>query len=71
MKIITRLAPFINQIVCTCLFILVAVLFMWIGFWKTVMLLLFGGTGFVLGVIKDKQRSISSIIAYIQAFFER
>ncbi|MHC5229506.1 DUF2273 domain-containing protein [Enterococcus sp. LJL99] len=71
MKKVTRLAPYVNQIICTCLFILIAILFMWIGFWKTVILILFGGTGFALGVLKDKQRSISSIIASIQAFFER
>lgn len=71
MKKITRLAPYTNQIVCTFLFILVAILFMLIGFWKTLVLILFGGTGFFLGAVKDKQRSISSIIASIQAFFER
>lgn len=71
MKKITRFAPYTNQIVCTGLFILVAILFMVIGFWKTVVLILFGGIGFFLGVLKDKQRSISSIIASIQAFFER
>lgn len=71
MKKMTFLAPYANQIICTLVFILVAILFMWIGFWETMLLLLFGGIGFALGVLKDEQRSISSIIASIQAFFER
>ena len=71
MNKLTRFAPYSNQILFTLLFILIATLFMIIGFWKTVVLILFGGTGFTLGAMKDKQWTISSILASIQAFFER
>lgn len=71
MKKILSLAPYRNQISFTLLFIVVAILFMTIGFWKTILLVLLTGIGYFIGMVKDEQRSISSIIASIQAMFER
>ncbi|EOH93971.1 hypothetical protein UAW_02392 [Enterococcus haemoperoxidus ATCC BAA-382] len=65
------LAPYRNQIVFTTLAVLVAILFMTIGFWKTVLLVALTGIGYLIGKTKDEKRSISSILASIQAFFER
>lgn len=71
MKKILSLAPYRNQISFTLLFIVVAILFMTIGFWETILLVLLTGIGYFIGMVKDEQRSISSIIASIQAMFER
>ncbi|WP_429955366.1 DUF2273 domain-containing protein [Enterococcus sp. AZ192] len=50
---------------------MIAVLFMTIGFWKTLVLFFFTGIGLSIGTMQDEKRSISSILATIQAFFER
>jgi uncharacterized membrane protein len=65
------LAPYKNQIVYTALFVLIAVLWMTIGFWKTIVLIVFTGIGYSIGMTRDENRSISSIIASIQAMIER
>jgi uncharacterized membrane protein len=65
------LAPYKNQIVYTALFVLIAVLWMTIGFWKTIVLIVFTGIGYSIGMSRDENRSISSIIASIQAMIER
>lgn len=65
------LAPYKNQIVYTTLFVLIAVLWMTIGFWKTIVLIVFTGIGYSIGMTRDENRSISSIIASIQAMIER
>ncbi len=44
---------------------------MTIGFWKTILLILFTGIGYLIGMMQDEKRSISSILAFVQAFFER
>lgn len=71
MKKRQSLAPYRNQIGFTLLFIVIAILFMTIGFWKTILLILFTGIGYFIGIVKDQQRTISSIIDSIQAIFER
>ncbi len=71
MKKLKTLAPYRNQILFTSLFIVVAILLMTIGFWKTVLLILFPCIGYFIGTVQDEKRSISSILASIQAFFER
>lgn len=65
------IASYRNQIVFTLLFILIGVLFMTLGFWKTMLFILFTGSGYFIGLAKDEQRSISSMIAPLRAFFER
>ncbi|MTD38308.1 DUF2273 domain-containing protein [Erwinia sp. CPCC 100877] len=65
------LAPYKNQIVYTSLFVLIAILLMTIGFWKTVVLVVFTGIGYFIGMTRDENRSISSVIAYVQAMIER
>lgn len=65
------MAPYRNQIIFTGLFVLTAILFMTIGFWKTVLLIALTAIGYLIGKMQDEKRSISSIIASIRAFFER
>ncbi|WP_086314219.1 hypothetical protein A5821_001818 [Enterococcus sp. 7F3_DIV0205] len=65
------MAPYRNQIIFTGLFVLTAILFMTIGFWKTVLLVALTAIGYLIGKMQDEKRSISSIIASIRAFFER
>ncbi|OEG11725.1 hypothetical protein BCR21_10340 [Enterococcus ureasiticus] len=65
------IAPYRNQIVFTVLAVLIAILLMTIGFWKTVLLVALTGIGYFIGKTQDEKRSISSILASIQAFFER
>ena len=71
MEKLKLLAPYKNQIVYTTLFVLIAVLWMTIGFWKTIVLIVFTGIGYSIGMTRDENRSISSIIASIQAMIER
>ncbi|MBO0438777.1 MULTISPECIES: DUF2273 domain-containing protein [Enterococcus] len=71
MKKLLALAPYRNQIIFTILAILIAILFMTIGFWKTILLVVLTGIGYFIGTAQDEKRSISSILASIQAFFER
>lgn len=71
MKKLKTFAPYRNQIIFTMLAILMAILLMTIGFWKTVLLVVLTGAGYFIGKTQDEQRSISSILAAIQAFFER
>lgn len=65
------LAPYRNQLIYTGLAVLIAILFMTIGFWKTVLLVVLTGIGYLIGKMQDEKRPISSILASIQAFFER
>ncbi|MBO0472303.1 hypothetical protein IGL98_002926 [Enterococcus sp. DIV0840] len=65
------IAPYRNQIIFTVLAVLIAILLMTIGFWKTVLLVALTGIGYFIGKTQDEKRSISSILASIQAFFER
>ncbi|WYJ96233.1 hypothetical protein DOK67_0000497 [Enterococcus sp. DIV0212c] len=71
LKKLLALAPYRNQIIFTILAILIAILFMTIGFWKTILLVVLTGIGYFIGTAQDEKRSISSILASIQAFFER
>ncbi|MEI5991037.1 DUF2273 domain-containing protein [Enterococcus crotali] len=71
MKKLKTFAPYRNQMIFTTLAILIAILLMTIGFWKTVLLVVLTGIGYFIGKTQDEQRSISSILASIQAFFER
>ncbi|EOL49042.1 DUF2273 domain-containing protein [Enterococcus caccae] len=71
MKKLKTFTPYRNQIIFTSLFVVVAILFMTIGFWKTILLILFTGIGYLIGMMQDEKRSISSILAFVQAFFER
>jgi uncharacterized membrane protein len=70
-KKLKALAPYRNQLIFTVLFVLIAILFMTLGFWKTMLLIFFTSIGLFIGTMQDEKRSISSIIATIQAFFER
>ncbi|ALS02872.1 hypothetical protein ATZ33_16250 [Enterococcus silesiacus] len=71
MKKLKTFAPYRNQIIFTILAVLIAILLMTIGFWKTVLLVVLTGAGYFIGKTQDEKRSISSILASIQAFFER
>lgn len=64
-------APYRNQIIFTILASLIAILLMTIGFWKTLLLVALTGIGYLIGKKQDEKRSISSILASVQAFFER
>lgn len=63
--------PYRNQIIFTILASLIAILLMTIGFWKTGLLVALTGIGYFIGKTQDEKRSISSILASVQAFFER
>ncbi|EOI06396.1 hypothetical protein UAY_00447 [Enterococcus moraviensis ATCC BAA-383] len=71
MKKLMTVAPYRNQIIFTILASLIAILLMTIGFWKTVLLVALTGIGYFIGKTQDEKRSISSILASVQAFFER
>ncbi|AIM25951.1 DUF2273 domain-containing protein [Melissococcus plutonius] len=63
--------PYRNQLIFTFLFLLIAVLFMFIGFWKTILIVVLTTIGYIIGTMWDGNRSFFSILASIQAFFER
>lgn len=62
--------PYRNQIIFTILASLIAILLMTIGFWKTLLLVALTGVGYLIGKTQDEKRSISSILASVQAFLK-
>lgn len=71
MKKTNRFAPYRNRIIFTSLFTVLAILLMVVGFWETILLSVITGIGYLIGMMQDEKRSISSILASMQAFFER
>lgn len=71
MKQLKKLTPYKNQLLFTLLFLLIAILLMTLGFWKTLLLVLLLTIGYTIGFMQDKKRSFFSILAELQAYFER
>lgn len=63
---VKRLKPYRFRIIWTTLFFLLAVLFLWIGFGKTLLLLIFGAVGYLIGKMRDEDLDIYSLIDAIR-----
>lgn len=48
------LKPYLGRLVCTALGLVAAILFMTLGFFKTLLILLCCGVGYTAGLFKDK-----------------
>lgn len=59
---LNRLAPYRFRILWTSLFFILAILFLTIGFWKTIVLALFAGVGFLIGKMRDEDLDIYSLM---------
>ncbi|MGG5343730.1 hypothetical protein IGI58_000280 [Enterococcus sp. AZ020] len=57
-----QLKPYRFRIIWTTLFFLLAILFLWIGFGKTLVLLIFGTVGYLIGKMRDEDLDIYSLI---------
>ncbi len=66
MKLISRylpepLKPYAGRLVLTVLGLATAILFLTIGFWRTILIVLLVGAGFLLGSYRDGALDTSSI----------
>ncbi|MBO0467590.1 DUF2273 domain-containing protein [Enterococcus plantarum] len=64
---INQLSPYRFRIIWTTLFFLLALLLLLIGFWKTVVLLIFAAVGYVIGKMRDENLDIYSLIESIRS----
>lgn len=61
-----QLNPYRFRIIWSILFFFIAVLILVIGFWKTMVLVLFAGVGFLIGKMRDEELDFYSLIAEIR-----
>ena len=49
-------------IIYACLFAVLALMFLFLGFWKTLFVVLFAAVGFFLGRVEKKEEAVRSMI---------
>ncbi|MTD38086.1 DUF2273 domain-containing protein [Erwinia sp. CPCC 100877] len=64
---LNNLKPYRFRIMWTALFFLLALLFISIGFWKTIVLLIFAAIGYIIGKMRDEDLDIYSLIDSVRA----
>ncbi|MFR1758245.1 MAG: DUF2273 domain-containing protein [Christensenellaceae bacterium] len=64
-------APYMGRIVCCFLGVLAAVLWMLLGFWRTLLLALLALGGYFIGLSIDNREKFRTIIGKIKLIFER
>ena len=63
--------PYLGRIVGCCLGIVAAVLWMLLGFWRTLLLALLALGGYFIGLSIDNREKFRSILNKIKLIFER
>lgn len=61
-SLMKQLQPYRFRILWTGLLLIVAILFLTIGFWKTILFLLFGMVGCLFGKMRDEDLDIYSLM---------
>ncbi|MBO0447841.1 hypothetical protein BCR24_00525 [Enterococcus ureilyticus] len=61
------LKPYRFRIIWTMVFLLLALLLLLIGFWKTLVLVIFAGVGYVIGKMRDEDLDIYSLIDSVRS----
>jgi uncharacterized membrane protein len=64
---LNKLKPYRFRIIWTSLFFLLALLFISIGFWKTIVLLIFAAIGYIIGKMRDEDLDIYSLLDSVRA----
>jgi uncharacterized membrane protein len=64
---LNNLKPYRFRIIWTSLFFLLALLFISIGFWKTIVLLIFAAIGYIIGKMRDEDLDIYSLLDSVRA----
>ncbi|MBO0440113.1 hypothetical protein DOK67_0003024 [Enterococcus sp. DIV0212c] len=62
-----ELKPYRFRIIWTTLFFLLALLLLLIGFWKTLVLLIFAAVGYTIGKMRDEDLDIYSLIDTVRS----
>ncbi|EOL45916.1 DUF2273 domain-containing protein [Enterococcus caccae] len=62
-----ELKPYRFRIIWTTLFFLLALLLLWIGFGKTLVLLIFATVGYMIGKMRDEDLDIYSLIDSVRS----
>ena len=63
--------PFKGRIICCILGILIAIIWMFIGFWRTLLLVLLALVGYVVGLAVDDKEKFEALISKVKLIFER
>ena len=63
--------PYMGRIVCCALGLLTAIIWMLIGFWRTLLLVLLALVGYVIGLSIDDKEKFSDLISKVKLLFER
>jgi uncharacterized membrane protein len=64
---VKQLEPYRFRIIWTAVFFLLAVLLILIGFGKTLVLLIFGAIGYIIGKMRDEDLDIYSLIDAVRS----
>lgn len=62
-----QLKPYRFRIIWSTLFFLIALLILLIGFWKTVILIVFAFVGYIIGKMRDEDLDIYSLIDTVRS----
>lgn len=62
-----QLKPYRFRIIWSTLFFLMALLLLLIGFWKTVILIVFAFVGYIIGKMRDEDLDIYSLIDTVRS----
>ncbi|MDA9470016.1 DUF2273 domain-containing protein [Enterococcus sp. 5H] len=62
-----QLKPYRFRIIWSTLFFLMALLILLIGFWKTVILIVFAFVGYIIGKMRDEDLDIYSLIDTVRS----
>lgn len=66
-SLIASLSPFKFRLLFTFLFLVVGILILLIGFWKTFIIALFASLGFTIGKMRDENLDIYTLIDLIRS----
>lgn len=59
--------PYRFRIIWTSLFFIAAILFLTLGFWKTILLILFISAGYLIGKIQDEELDLYSLLDLLRS----
>lgn len=62
-----ELRPYRFRIIWTTVFFLLALILLWIGFGKTLVLLIFAAIGYIIGKMRDEDLDIYSLIDSVRS----
>ncbi|MFV0561116.1 MAG: DUF2273 domain-containing protein [Enterococcus sp.] len=67
----TKLVPYTQRILWSFLFLFLAILFLTIGFWKTMLIASLVVVGFSIGYVRDHHMDLETVMEQIRLMIER